>query len=77
MLALGIGVILLIVFAAILRAGIALGAAYALTTLVALPSLVSTLAWIAAGGFAALQFVGAGVAILALLNAGDAARRFR
>lgn len=75
--ALGLGVLLLIVLGALLRAGLALGAAYALTTYVTLPSAVGTLAWVAAGAFALLQLVGAGVGLAALLTASSTKRRFR
>lgn len=77
MLALGIATILLVVFGVLMRAGIALGGAYALTTLVSLPGVLPTLVWAAAGGYALLSVLGGFVAIAALASAGSTRRRFR
>lgn len=77
MLAIGFGVLVLVIFGAAIRSALAIAAAYALTTLLALPSLVDVLAWLAAGGYVVLNIAGAVVAIAALLNAGKTQRRFR
>lgn len=66
MLALGFGVILQTLLKAVLVVGIALGAAYALTTYVALPGFVDVLIWIAAGGYSLLTITGAIIALAAL-----------
>lgn len=75
MLALGIGVTALVVLGALVRSAIILGAAYALTTLVALPGAVDVLTWLVAGGFVVMQFIGVFIGLVALANAGGAARR--
>lgn len=77
MLAVGLGVIALIIIGALVRSAIALGAAYALTTLVALPSAVDVIAWVVAGGFVAIQAIGAFIGLAALVTAGSAGRRLR
>ncbi len=69
MLGLAIGVLAIIVLGALFRSALAVAAAYALTTLVALPGILDVLAWVAAGGYVVLNVVGAFVAIAALLNA--------
>lgn len=76
MLALGIGVLVLIVLSALVRGGIAIIAAVLLTGQLALPGLVDVLVWLAAGGYAALCAVGAFVKLAALANAGSVAKRF-
>lgn len=74
MLALGLGVIAFVIFGALFRAALALGAAYALTTLTALPGVVDVLVWFGAGGFALIQLIGAFVTIAIMVKAGDAQR---
>lgn len=77
MLALGIGIIAFMLFAAVFRSAIALGGAYALTTYVALPGAVDVFAWIAAGGFVLLQVVGVFVGLAAGIKAGGTNKRLR
>lgn len=68
MLAVGLGVLLMVILRAAVRSGIALLAAALLTTYVALPGAVGTLIWVLAGGFTALNVVSVVVTIGALLS---------
>lgn len=77
MLALGLGVIALVVLSGLFRGGLAVAAAAVLTGNVALPSGVDVLVWLAAGGYATLCAIGTVVKLLALANAGSTVKRFR
>lgn len=72
MVALGLGVIALILLSALFRGILAVAAAIVLTSNVALPGGVDVLVWIAAIGYTALCGIGAFVKLAALLKAGDA-----
>jgi len=71
MLAVGIGVLLLVLFGAVLRGGLALAGAWALNHYLTLPGPLGTIAWVVAGIFAFLQLVALVVTVGALFAAAD------
>lgn len=75
MLALGLGVLALIILSALVRGGIAIVAAILITSQLTLPGLASVLVWLAAGGYAAICALGAFIKIMALAKAADAGGR--
>lgn len=71
MVAFGVGVILSIIWRALLRIVIVVGGAYALTGYVSLPGAVDILIWIVAGGYAILCVIGVFTLIAGLAAAAD------
>jgi hypothetical protein len=70
MLALGIGVVVMVLLSCALKVAIALGGAYALTAYTDLPGIADTLIWVAGGGYSVLCIFGLFTTIAALAVAG-------